>query len=187
MIIRLVRSGLEDPDIEAGIKILLTCSAPSLHTLQFSDFTPRSPQNQLVLDCAPAFRALHLRRFWIQLPASHTSVTELSCTCERPGEWARCLKTIQSCQSLQKLTLDLSYYKNTDINTFSIDNMNPILTSLVHLELKGIGRADVSSIWQFLDRLETPTLESLSIVFLDSWVPANMDFYGSLVSRWFAI
>jgi len=190
MIILFWQDGVENSVIATGIKNLLTCSAPSLHKLQVSDLRvfQVSPEDPLVLDCAPAFRVLHMGRVWIQLPASHTSVTDLSCVCERPGQWARCLTIVQSCQSLQKLNLDLSVYENVvNVNVISIDDMDPIITSLVHLELKGIRGADVSSICQFLGHLGAPALESLSIGLCDLDLVAHANLYGSLVSRWFVI
>ena len=181
MIIYFTGDEVEILDIGTGINSLLSCSAPSLHTLEVDDYNlPRPSPNRLVLDCAPAFRVLRLGHAWIQLPASHTSMTDLSCECDNPGEWARCLTVVQSCQSLQKLTLDLSYYNinAVDVDAISINNMDPILTSLVHLQLKGSGK----NLLLTLGHLEAPTLESLSINFLYLSVAVDMDFYRSFVS-----
>jgi len=78
--------------------------------------------------------------------------------------------------------LDLSEYENA-VNVIILSKEYPILTSLVHLELKEIGATHLSSICQFLDHLEAPTLESLSIILRDVDLVAHTEFYGSLALK----
>jgi hypothetical protein len=171
-----------DESVATGICNLLRCSAPSLHTFVLRDQRPhpRSTSTQFALDCAPTFHTLYLCGMWPLLPASHTSVTDLTCKCRTSRDWLCCQDVIRSCRLLQRLKLKFgSDYVYVDMATDP--NMRATLTSVVHLELWRVGERNVAAICQLLAHFDMPNLGSLSINPHDRKVEAHADLYESLV------
>ena len=177
--------------ITTGISSLLRCSAPSLHTLVLIDHRPYdSTGAQFALDCAPSFRRLDLYNIWPLLPASHTSVTDLSCECLTSRDWLRCQDIVRSCRLLQRLMLGFGDFgPNVDMVDMTTEpNMQTTLTSVVHLELRHVRGGNVATINQFLAHFDMPNLNSLRLVSLpDLNLEMHGDLYESLVRSVFPI
>ena len=171
--------------IGTGISNLLRCSAPSLHTLVlYDDRRDDSTGTQFALDCAPTFHTLYLCGMWPLLPASHTSVTDLTCVCKTSRGWLCCQDVIRSCRSLQRLKLEFG----PDYVDMATDpNMRDTLTSVVHLALWQVGESNVAAICQFLAHFDMPNLSSLSINPCNQKIEAHVDLYKSLVRGLFPI
>jgi hypothetical protein len=170
--------------IATGISNLLRCSAPSLRTLVLYDDRPYdSTGAQFALDCAPSFHTLDLYSIWPLLPASHTSVTNLSCQCLTSRDWLHCQDVVRSCRLLKRLTLG---FGPGCVDMTTDPNMRATLTSVVHLGLRQVRGGNVAAINQFLAHFDMPNLNSLSIVDLTD-LETNGDLYESLVGGLFPI
>jgi hypothetical protein len=177
--------GTRNETIATGISNLLRCSAPSLHTIVLNDNRHvNSTGTQFVLDCAPTFHTLYLCGMWPLLPASHTSVTDLTCKCRTSRDWLRCQDVVRSCRLLQRLKLEFG----PDYVDIATDpNKRATLTSVVHLELWRVGERNVAAICQFLAHFDMPNLSSLSINPCDEKIEVHADLYESLVRGLFPI
>jgi hypothetical protein len=172
--------------IATGISNLLRCSAPSLHKLVLLDNRPYdSTSTQFALDRAPTFHTLWLYGMWPILPASHTSVTDLTCVCKTSRDWFCSQVVVRSCRLLRRLTLGFEF-DYVDVTTDP--NIRTTLTSLVDLRLKQVGEKSVAAINQFLAHFDMPNLNSLNIDNLSNLsVEMHGDLYESLVRSLFPI
>jgi len=144
---------------------------PSLHTLSLSRnnhaFHPTSTIH-LQIDRFPLLRALHLDGVWPDFSQPPVSATELAFICEYVEEWTRSLHLVQSCQLIQRLTIDSRGYS---VPTNSFPTTKVILPSLIYLELRGLGAGTAGVTSRFLGCCDVPNLESLVIQpALDFWV-----------------
>lgn len=178
-------SGAKDANTATGLKRLLENSAPSLHTLGLCSSETHSPWNQITLNCAPPFRVLHLDGTWIRFPASHVSVTDLTCAL-KGSEWIPCMDAITSCPLLHSLTLEL-YDCEQPAREVARPHMDAVLSSLLHLGLKGIIREDLPLILQLFGHLDTPNVNSLKIEAHFLTMEACVDFFMFCVSDAFPI
>ena len=159
------------------VERLLQCACPLLRTISSKGTAGSRITLHLHPDCLPSLQTLCLRRIWPVFSTSPTSVTELTCSCTREGDWLPLLDAVKGCRLIQRLVINSSGYCGEDPITFPAATGKAVLSSLTHLEIEGIGTNLALAISQFLGHCDIPKLESLTVrsgwcthgVFHDLW------------------
>jgi hypothetical protein len=158
--VRLDELTMRDRGVADAVEGLLKGSAPSLHTLYLaSKKWQHAPTINFALNCQGTLR-VYLGGV-CALSTSPVLVNHLTFSCESPTQWSRWVDVLNSCPSLQKLTLHLWRYPGGRIGIDPV--VKTALPSLLHLELCGIYEGDVDEISKFFRCFDIPNLSSITI------------------------